>query len=214
MKTLIYSDVHGNLPAFERMLEVEGTCEAYICLGDLVNYGPWSNECVDLACSLPNSVLLMGNHEEAFIEGKYPGNNEIVKQFFNNTFKNFERHSSIKVFKEECRVDKYICRHTILDQYIYPDTSITLNDNYIIGHSHHQFEYKNNGYTLYNAGSVGQNRKYINVVNYLIFDSNTQLINMKYLTYNVDLILNEMKKQQYPEICLNYYLQKEIYRYE
>jgi len=214
MKTLIYSDVHGNLPAFERMLEVENTCEGYICLGDLVNYGPWSNECVDLACSLPNSVLLMGNHEEAFIDGEYPGNNEIVKQFFNKTFKTFKRYSLIKTFKDESKIGKYICRHTILDQYIYPDTSITLNDNYIIGHSHHQFEYKNNAYTLYNAGSVGQNRKYINVVNYLIFDSDTQLIQMKYLTYNVDLILNEMKKQQYTEICLNYYLQKEIYKYE
>jgi hypothetical protein len=47
MRILIYSDVHNNLPAFEQMLKEVVHCEAYISLGDLVNYGPWSNECVD-----------------------------------------------------------------------------------------------------------------------------------------------------------------------
>jgi predicted phosphodiesterase len=84
MKLLVYSDAHGNFPAFELMLKEEGVCDQYICLGDLVNYGPWSNECVELANSLPNSTLLMGNHEEAFITGKYPGSNPMVQAFFEN----------------------------------------------------------------------------------------------------------------------------------
>ena len=81
MKILIYSDVHGNLPAFEKMIKAEKDCEQYICLGDLVNYAPWSNACVDLALSLPNAVLIMGNHEEAFLNRKYNGSNELVKLF-------------------------------------------------------------------------------------------------------------------------------------
>ena len=81
MKILIYSDVHGNLPAFEKMLKEEGSCDGYICLGDLVNYAPWSNECVDLAISLPNSILIMGNHEKAFINEFYPGTNPLVQDF-------------------------------------------------------------------------------------------------------------------------------------
>ena len=79
MKILIYSDVHGNLPAFEKMIKAEKDCEQFICLGDLVNYAPWSNACVDLALSLPNAVLIMGNHEEAFLNHKYNGSNELVK---------------------------------------------------------------------------------------------------------------------------------------
>ena len=35
MKILIYSDVHGNLPAFEKMLEIEGVCDGYVCTGIL-----------------------------------------------------------------------------------------------------------------------------------------------------------------------------------
>lgn len=211
MKTLIFSDVHGNLPAFEKMLKAETDCEEFICLGDLVNYAPWSNECVDLAASLPNATLLVGNHEEAFINGLYPGENSLVQQFFYQNFENFKQFDAIKKYVQDCIVGKYTCQHTIFDQYIYPDTEIILDNNYIVGHSHHQFKYENNNFTLYNSGSVGQNRKFINLINYLVYDNSNGLIEMKKLIYDVDLVINQMKIKNFPEECINYYLQKEIY---
>ncbi|MEO8405916.1 MAG: metallophosphoesterase, partial [Chitinophagaceae bacterium] len=144
MRILIYSDVHGNLPAFETVIKAADTCDQYICLGDLVNYGPWSNECVDLALSLPSSVMLMGNHEEAFIDGRYPGSNPLVQLFFATTITDFKRKEEIKKFIPEYKLDDYLCRHTILDKNIYPDTDVVLDANYIIGHSHHQFRYESN----------------------------------------------------------------------
>jgi predicted phosphodiesterase len=208
MKTLIFSDVHGNLPAFEAMLETEKDCDKYICLGDLVNYAPWSNECVDLALSLPNIVLIMGNHEQAFIEGQYPGQNELVKQFFSKTIADFKKQNEISLFINDYVLDNYSCQHTILDQYIYPDTSVSLDNHYIIGHSHHQFRYQNKDFVLYNAGSVGQNRLYINVINYLIYDTTTKDITMKSQTYDVNIVLTEMKTRNYPPVCIDYYAQK------
>jgi len=209
MKILIYSDVHGNLPAFEKMIALEKNVDSYICLGDLVNYGPWSNECVDLALSLPNSILIMGNHEEAFIKGYYPGTNPLVQDFFKMTFENFNRKDNIKKFLQEVNLDKFICKHTINDSYVYPDTNILLDNNYIIGHSHHQFKYNNNDFILYNTGSVGQNRKFINEMNYLVYDTDLKSIEMKSAVYNLDLIINEMKNLFYPEDCVNYYRNKE-----
>ena len=208
MKILIYSDVHGNLPAFERMLKEEGSCDGYICLGDLVNYGPWSNECVDLAVSLPNSIVIMGNHEEAFINGEYPGTNPLVQDFFQMTFPSFKKTEIIKSFVIDSQLDDFICKHTINNSYIFPDTQVNLNNNYIIGHSHHQFEYKNNNFTLYNSGSVGQNRKYINEINYLIYDAKLKSITMKSVIYNIDVVINEMKHLSYPIDCVNYYFNK------
>ncbi|MDB9913109.1 metallophosphoesterase [Flavobacteriaceae bacterium] len=208
MKTLIFSDVHGNLPAFERMLKVENSCESFICLGDLVNYGPWSNECVNLASSLPNIKLLMGNHEEAFINGFYPGKNNMVQEFFNFNIEYFKEFEAIKEYSKYFKIGKFICQHTIFDQYIYPDTNVILDNNYIVGHSHHQFEYKNGDFILYNAGSVGQNRKFINVINYLIYNNTTNLIEMKQLSYNIDKVINEMRARKFPKECINYYLQK------
>ena len=215
MKTLIYSDVHGNLPAFEKMLKVERDCEQYICLGDLVNYAPWSNECVDLALSLPNSILLMGNHEQAFLNKKYDGSNELVQLFFAQTIKDFTQYKEISQFIEAYTLDKFQCQHTILNQYIYPDTSVVLDNNYIIGHSHHQFHYQNNGFSLYNAGSVGQNRKFINVINYLIYDHESKGVALKgvalkSLLYDVNIVINEMKSRKYPSVCVDYYEQKKI----
>ncbi|MCW3082653.1 MAG: hypothetical protein JWP12_19 [Bacteroidetes bacterium] len=205
---LIYSDVHGNLPAFEAMLKDCGEYDASACLGDLVNYGPWSNACVDLAMSLKNPVLIMGNHEEAFIDGKYPGENKLVQQFFNQTIKEFHRYSEIKTFKEKQLLDSFTLQHTFNNQYIYPDTTVELDGNYMIGHSHHQFHYRNNGFDLYNTGSVGQNRKVINVADYILYDSETQKITMKSVRYDLDLLITEMKLKQYPEECLAYYLNK------
>jgi predicted phosphodiesterase len=208
LKILIYSDVHGNLPAFEKMLKTEGACDQYICLGDLVNYGPWSNECVDLAVSLSNSKILMGNHELAYINGFYLGSNPLAQAFFNKTYPNFDRIDLIKSFNIELCLDKYICQHTLNDLYVYPDTQIDLNMNYIIGHSHHQFYSKSNNYILYNTGSVGQNRKFINIINYLTYDTEKKIISMKSIEYNLDLLINEMKRLSYSEECLKYYLTK------
>ena len=211
MKTLIFSDVHGNLPALERMLAEETNCESFICLGDVVNYGPWSNECVALVSSLPNSKLLMGNHEKDFLNGFYPGNNRVAQQSFNYNIEDFNEFDAIKKYFQSYKIDKYTCQHTIFDQYIYPDTNAILDNNYIVGHSHHQFKYKNNNFTLYNVGSVGQNREFINVINYLVYDDVSHLVQMKQLIYDVDLVINEMKAKKAPEECVNYYLQKMRY---
>ncbi|MDB5272139.1 MAG: hypothetical protein JWO58_506 [Chitinophagaceae bacterium] len=208
MRVLVYSDVHGNLPAFESILKEAGNCDLYVCLGDLVNYGPWSNECVDLAISLPNSIILSGNHEEAFIKGSYPGDNKLVQDFFDICIKDFDRKKEIEKFIDQYTLGDFVCRHTILNQYIYPDTHVSLDDNYLIGHSHHQFEYHNKGFTLYNCGSVGQNRKVINVANYIIYDLEKNKIHLKSTVYPFDKLIKEMRDKKYPLECLNYYLQK------
>lgn len=208
MKILIYSDVHGNLPAFEKMISIEKEINKYICLGDLVNYGPWSNECVDLAMSLPNSTLILGNHEEAFINGLYPGTNPLVQDFFKTTFSKFNKFETIKKFELETKLDNFICRHTIGDIYIYPDTDLLLDKNYIIGHSHHQFKYVNNNFVLYNTGSVGQNRMFINELNYLVYDSNFKSIEMKSAVFDLNVVIKEMKNLFYPKICIDYYINK------
>ena len=65
----LFSDVHGNLPAFEAVLrdiDKVGVDQRW-CLGDLVGYGAQPNECVALAkdtCDL----CLIGNHDLVVID--------------------------------------------------------------------------------------------------------------------------------------------------
>jgi putative phosphoesterase len=60
----IIADIHGNLHALEAALEVldrEGV-DGYLCLGDLVGYGAFPNECVRRVTEL-DVVAVAGNHD-------------------------------------------------------------------------------------------------------------------------------------------------------
>jgi len=66
MRYGILSDIHGNLPALEAVLAAlrsEGV-DQYLCLGDIVGYGPFPNECCEVIREL-NCIVVRGNHDEA-----------------------------------------------------------------------------------------------------------------------------------------------------
>ncbi len=65
---LLISDVHGNLPALDAVLEdaeLHGGYEAVWVLGDSVGYGAQPNEVVERLRALPELSMVKGNHEEA-----------------------------------------------------------------------------------------------------------------------------------------------------
>jgi len=69
----LISDIHGNLEALEKVLEVvkqEGFEPVY-CLGDIVGYGPNPEECLQLVRSHCQEVIV-GNHDEIVFTGKDP----------------------------------------------------------------------------------------------------------------------------------------------
>src|SRR5687768_16881066 len=65
----LISDIHGNLPALEAVLDAIGNEEvdAIWCLGDLVGYGAQPSECVDLT-SRSVEMCLIGNHDLVVID--------------------------------------------------------------------------------------------------------------------------------------------------
>ena len=168
MKIVVFGDVHGNLPALELMADVAGNVDQYVCLGDVVNYGPWSNECVQFIAEMENCIKIKGNHEDYFINGECDCNNYLANEFFNHCYSDFIEVSAIQNYEKESQFEDFICTHTLEDRYIFQDTDITLDKNFIIGHSHRQYKIGRNGYTLLNPGSVGQNRQYINEINYVL----------------------------------------------
>ncbi len=210
MITAIYSDVHGNLPAFENFItKTKPIVDSYLNLGDLVNYGPWSNECVDLALSLPSYGNVLGNHEELFLNPLLVNHEiKLVQLFFNSTFPRFDRFKEISSFSPSYEFGSFLATHTIGDQRIYPDTSIVLDRNHLVGHTHHQFHYRNNGYELINPGSVGQNRKRINFLEYAVYDDEKLSFDFYSETYNTDSLIQKMRVLNYPKECLDYYLSK------
>lgn len=208
MKIAILSDVHGNLPALEAVLKDVGCIDRIICLGDVVNYGPWSNECVDLLSGIDNCNLLQGNHERCFLQGNYDGENQIAATFFDFCIDKFDRFNKITNLKETILLDHFTLQHTIEGRNIYSDSVIQLDRDYVIGHSHHQFRILQPPFCLYNTGSVGQNRKKISCANYIIYNENEDIMEFKEIGYDINLLISKMKSDRYPEICIEYYLGK------
>jgi diadenosine tetraphosphatase ApaH/serine/threonine PP2A family protein phosphatase len=66
MRVAIISDIHSNLEALQKALEIidEKKVEEIVCLGDLVGYGANPNECVELTRKRASRILL-GNHDQA-----------------------------------------------------------------------------------------------------------------------------------------------------
>jgi predicted phosphodiesterase len=213
MRYLICGDIHGNLPALELMLLKEkNSYDILICHGDVVNYGPWSNECVDLLDTINDAVLLKGNHEEYFLNGFYHGVNEVANAFFKFCYPKFSNFELINNYDQSYEINDFKIQHTILGKYIFKDTNIDyLDHNYIIGHSHQQFDKFIGDKRLINTGSIGQNRAYINCINYLICDEIKSSILLKTEVYDHSVIINQMETNLYPQVCINYYKKKDCY---
>jgi predicted phosphodiesterase len=64
MRAAIVSDIHANLTGFRAFLDVfdDLKVERVFCLGDIVGYNPWPNDCVQIIRerSIP---CVMGNHD-------------------------------------------------------------------------------------------------------------------------------------------------------
>jgi len=69
MRYCIISDIHANLPALNAVINHSQTqkIDEYICLGDIVGYGPQPTECLNLVKSLTANICA-GNHDYAAVK--------------------------------------------------------------------------------------------------------------------------------------------------
>ena len=81
MKTLVFSDIHGNALALDAMLDDarDETFDAMVCLGDAVQSGPQPAETVsrlrELACP-----VVMGNADDWLLSGEDSGAEQIASE--------------------------------------------------------------------------------------------------------------------------------------
>lgn len=67
MRYLLFTDIHGNLEAFLKMLKFiqKRKIDHYIFLGDLVGYGASPNEIIQKVQALKSLSIIRGNHDKA-----------------------------------------------------------------------------------------------------------------------------------------------------
>jgi len=66
-RILVISDIHGNMPALEQVIAHAGTVDQIWCLGDIVGYGPYPNECIEFIRQFNPTISIMGNHDAASV---------------------------------------------------------------------------------------------------------------------------------------------------
>jgi predicted phosphodiesterase len=210
MMVAVFSDVHGNLPALERFARSTApVADRYVCLGDVVNYGPWNDECLELVSSLPGIAFVEGNHERLFL-GTAPVAEEIalVQEFYQHSIRSFTRRDLIAGLPTSFQLDRFVCTHTIEGRKVYVDTEIEVTSDCMIGHSHQQYQIERSGKWIVNPGSIGQNRSHIDIVNYALYDTSSGKVTLREEFCPIDRFVAELAARGYPETCINYYQNK------
>jgi len=95
MKLALISDIHGNLPALQAVLEdiKQRGVDQVICLGDVATLGPHSAEvCVLLRET--DCMCIMGNHDEAALYPRKAGDLQIAPPLFSTLEWNIARLGS------------------------------------------------------------------------------------------------------------------------
>lgn len=69
MKYIIFSDMHGNIEAYQAVLDAlkEEKDTRYFCVGDIVGYGADPRACIEITKRL-NPIIVAGNHDWAAVE--------------------------------------------------------------------------------------------------------------------------------------------------
>jgi hypothetical protein len=203
MRTAVFSDVHANLPALEAF--VAATCarvDDYLCLGDVVGYGPWNDECLDLILGLPGIVLLEGRHERFFNgTAKISAEPPLGQAFFHASRAQFTRRDAIRGLPSTAELGGFLCHHSL------PGGTPPPRDHFV-GRTHDASLREAGGIRVVDCGSVGMNRRGIDRASFAIFDSATGEIRLCEVGYSPEPLLLEVEARGYPAACVEYYRRK------
>jgi len=207
----ILSDIHGNLPALESVLEdmKQFGVDRIISLGDVSGYYPFINEVIELL-RLHDAINLIGNHDRYVID-----NTECPRSTSANLALNYQKG----VIKEENRAWLQESLLSLIlgnasfvhggwddpeDEYIYKVTSEYFQrfdeKFFFCGHTHVQIHLTlENGKQFINPGSVGQPRDGIPTAAYSLFDQNAGNILLRRVSYDIDRVAGKMRDLGFEE---------------
>lgn len=213
MRIGIFSDIHGNYHAFEKIYEelMRESCDQYIFCGDICGYYFSQNEVIDKLLEIPKLVAVAGNHDRIFL--KCLDDERLLVEYtakYGKSMLHLKKNISTRslAFLENLP-DHYIDEALGLavfhgspwdyyDGYVYPTDDLnkfaSLSYKYIIlGHTHYPMVRKIQNICVINPGSSGQPRDG-RAPSFGILDLKKDEVEIKRINYDVEALIKEVNQ--------------------
>lgn len=229
VKILLLADIHGNLPALQAVLGTSaaaGCAEAW-CLGDIVGYGPFPNECAKLVAQRMSRVI-SGNHDAKVVSAKKVARFAVAhKEAYKGFIFTWTHHAlspeTVKYLKslpgeERCTtgtrrvvllhgspegVDDGLSVHT-------PEARLAAlaarakADVILVGHTHDAFFRRSGKSFFINPGSVGRPFDGDPRASFAVLDISARGVRAKMhrIAYDHSGVIDEMERQDFPDVLV------------
>jgi len=228
MKICVFSDIHGNGPAFRIAYDmiISEKADLNIFLGDLCGYYFEQQQIYEKILSLPHLIALQGNHDQIFLK-IVQGDEDLRKDYLREYGSSLEH--LLENDNQELRrwlstlPETYSfpaldlnCYHgspwNPMEGYVYPDSSLEKFLNYtsslfILGHTHYPMTRKINNTLIVNPGSLGQPRNG-GLPTYAIIDCSSKKVIFREISYDKTDLIRQIDKLD----GNNEYLKNILYR--
>lgn len=212
MKTLLISDIHGNYEALKKVISLENWDKIY-CMGDIVDYGPSNQECVDLIRKKAD-LIVRGNHDNAVAFGVDCGCGYEIKDLSQEvrkvTVENLTQESKKYLINLPItdKINDHLLVHASqndLFKYLKPDTNKeefeefkdVKQDLIFLGHTHLQMDREIYGKRFINPGSLGQPRDGDTRAAYAVLEDGE--ITFHRMEYDIESVIEEIKAKNLPD---------------
>ncbi|MBU0591280.1 MAG: metallophosphoesterase family protein [archaeon] len=214
MKLCIFSDIHGNAYAFEKIIASmkKEKPDRYIFCGDICGYYYNQNKIIDSLYHLKNFIGVLGNHDKLFLDMfnglgsekdyvmKYGNSNRLL--FDKITDKNLGFLQELKE-QEILNIEnnKIAIFHgspwNALNDYVYPDSPLERFAEYeydfiFLGNTHYPMDRQINGLRIINPGSCGQPRDSY-LPSYAVLDLESRKTKIIRVNYNCEALISEIQ---------------------
>jgi len=220
LRLLLVSDIHGNLPALQRVLEDAGRFDAAVCAGDIAGYGPDPAECIERVGAL-GFRSVAGNHDAAVVTGDTSGfnpyaadaiaiNRRLLRGEDRAWLRRLPTRLSLEIEGVKIAVFHGSPRDP-LNEYIFPMEAerradefldLTGADLLILGHTHVPYIVRSGPRMAVNPGSVGQPRDGDPRASYMIIDLDGGRVSVahKRVRYDIGEVASRMRRLGLPEV--------------
>lgn len=212
MRIGLLTDIHGNLPALDAVLDDMPPIDEVVCAGDIVGYNPWPAECVERVRDVA-AITVQGNHDRTVETPEDYAHNEMAQvglehargelddeqlrwltelplrtTFADGAYRLVHSHPDPDNLGTYVRPRDFSRMRPYLDDY----------DGIVIGHTHIQHEAMIDDRLIINPGSVGQPRDGNPQAAYAVLDTDSNTVEMHRVEYDINRVISATEEAGLP----------------